>query len=235
MNPRLLVSVLLLCLVLALSASSFADTLYNNLEAGNVASYPGPLGLGYGYYCLGTGSCASSYWIDAISFTPSETAALTDIGITLAYVSGQNSATIQLLSDSGGLPGSVMESWTANNLPTFQLFTPVPATFVSSNSNPILDAGQEYWVAVIAGTPSDKANLLAWKVSQPLTLTPFATSQDGGPYAIVPNPAAGGDGGFRVDGTAVTDDAPVPEPSSLLLLGTGMMALLGSRRRWFRV
>src|ERR1700747_1683597 len=109
MNPRFLASVLLLCLVLALSAPSFADTLYNNLEPGNVASAPGG-------YCLGTGSCASSYWIDAIAFTPSETAALGDIGIALAYVSGQNSATIQLLSDSGGLPGSLMESWTVNNL-----------------------------------------------------------------------------------------------------------------------
>jgi hypothetical protein len=221
MNPRLLVSLLLLCLVLALSAPSFADTLYNNLEPGNVASAPG-------VYCLGTGSCATSYFIDAIAFTPSETAALADIGIALAYVSGQNSATIQLLSDSGGLPGSMIESWTVNNLSTFQMGTAIPATFVTSGSNPILDAGQQYWVAVIAGTPGDKANLLYWKAPLPAAFTPFTTSQDGGPYTIVPDPYVG-DGGFRVDGT------PVPEPSNLLLLGTGMMGLLGSRRRWLRV
>jgi hypothetical protein len=181
---------------------------------------------------LGTGTCATSYFIDAIAFTPSETAALSDIGIALAYASGQNSATIQLLSDSGGLPGSLIESWTVNDLIAFQFGTPVPATFVTSNSNPILDAGQQYWVAVIAGTPGDKANLLYWKGSLPTTFTPFATSQDGGPYTIVPDPFVG-DGGFRVDGTPVAQD-PVPEPSNLLLLGTGMMALLG-RRRWLRI
>jgi hypothetical protein len=209
MNQMLLVSVTFLCLVPILSASSFADTLYTNLEPGNVASAPGG-------YCLGTGTCATSYWIDAIAFTPSTTAALADIGITLAYVSGQNSATIQLLNDSGGLPGSLIESWTVNNLSMFQKNTPTTATFVTSNSNPILDAGQQYWVAVIAGTPGDKANLLYWMAPLPAAYTPFATSQDGGPYTIVANPYVG-DGGFRVDGTLT----PAPEPSSLMMLGSG--------------
>jgi len=222
MNPRLLVSTSLLCLALALPVSGFAHTLYNNLESGNVATAPGG-------YCLGTGNCASSYWVDAIAFTPSVTAALSDIGITLAYVSGQNSATIQLLGDSSGLPGSLIESWTVDNLFAFQGGTATPATFVTSTSNPILDAGQQYWVAGIAGTPGDKANLLYWMAPQPATFTPFATSQDGGPYTIVPNPYVG-DGGFRVDGTPVA----APEPSSLMMFGSGALGLLGVIRRKLR-
>jgi hypothetical protein len=207
-----------MCLVLALSAvSSFADTLYNNLGPGNVAaSNQG--------YCLGTGNCATSYWVDAIAFTPSTNAALTDIGVALGYVSGQNWATIELLGDSGGLPGSLIESWTVSNLPTWQYNVATPATFVTSGSNPILDAGQQYWVAVIAGTPGDKANLLYWMAPQMPAYTPFATSQDGGPYTIVPNPYVG-DGGFRVDGT------PVPEPSSLLLFAATALGFFGPIRR----
>ena len=219
MRQRLSVFRLLMFLVLAFFAlSSFAGTIYNNLDPGNVAARQAG-------YCLGSGTCATSYWVDAIAFTPSTTAALTDIGVALGYVSGQNWATIQLLSDAGGLPSSVIESWTVNNLPVWQYNTATPATFVTAGSDPILDAGRQYWVAAIAGTPGDKANLQYWIAAQPNTVyEPFATSQDGGPYSIVSNPYAG-DGAFRVDGT------PVPEPSTFFLLGTGALGLIGRAKK----
>jgi hypothetical protein len=45
--------------------------------------------------------------------------------------------------DSGGLPGAILESWSVSNLPSGLVLTSV-----SSKLNPVLYAGQTYWVEI---------------------------------------------------------------------------------------
>jgi hypothetical protein len=44
------------------------------------------------------------------------------------------------------VPSSLIESWTVNNLTVWRYNTATPATFVTAGSDPILDAGRQYWV-----------------------------------------------------------------------------------------
>jgi hypothetical protein len=63
----------------------------------------------------------------------------------LHYESGTDGAVISLLKDSGGVPGSLLESWTVTNLPTG--VPPTPTT-VTDTQGVKLEAGKQYWVAV---------------------------------------------------------------------------------------
>jgi hypothetical protein len=53
-------------------------------------------------------------------------------------------------SDTGGLPGSTIESWNLTNLPTDNC-GPCPLTTVISVGNPTLIAGNQYWIVATGG------------------------------------------------------------------------------------
>jgi len=103
-----------------------------------MGSAPGPA-------CASTPAGATQAPEVAAPFTPSATGSLLSLNLALHYESGTNGAVISLLRDSGGVPGSVLESWTVMNLPTG--VPPAPTT-VTDTQGVRLEAGQQYWVAV---------------------------------------------------------------------------------------
>ncbi len=79
----------------------------------------------------------------AAPFVPIGTFTVSSITLPVGYVSGTNGAIVNLMSSSSGLPGAVLESWSVSLLPTGPVATSVP-----SKLNPVLGAGQTYWVEV---------------------------------------------------------------------------------------
>ena len=84
----------------------------------------------------------------AASFAPGASSTLSGINLPLSNISGTNGAVVSLLNNaSGGIPGTVLESWSVSNLPSYSQAA-VTLTSVVSKLNPALQAGQTYWVEV---------------------------------------------------------------------------------------
>jgi len=207
---------------LMMATSATADLIYNNMGTSGAA------------YSL-TGGVAvygnSTYQAAAVAFTPSGSFTLSQLTVPLklwdtAYVADSR---VDLVTDSSGKPGtSVLESWIITSLspptaPAFYL-----QTFTSTGSTQLL-SGTKYWVEI---TPTDTTTSfpwtkILWLVSTVSTVESgnFATkSPSSGTWTIVSN-------GNNVPGLTV-EGTPVPIPAAAWLLGSGLVGLVGLRRRF---
>lgn len=127
-------------------------------------------GPGHSYFCCqgwavsepnGIGSFSS-----AMSFTPSSSAHVAQIDLALEHVFGTNNATIELARDNGGIPGSVLGSWSVAGQP--DAGTCCKVTAVHTSPIPV-NAGQTYWVVAIAGpNPADNTfDVWNWNTTGP--------------------------------------------------------------------
>ncbi len=115
-------------------------------------------------------------------------------------------------------PTTLVESGIAFAVPTSTYYP--QAVTIASVGRPVLEPGVTYWLMIQAAGPADG---FSWGIAA----SPFATGQrlaraDGGDWA-----PAGTQSAFAVDGTA----SAVPEPATLLIVGTGLIAAWGARRR----
>jgi hypothetical protein len=146
-----------------------------------------------------------------MAFTPSSNAFLTQIDVAVWWESGTNSVILTLDSDNSGIPGTVIDSWTLNNLPPFGICcTAETATALSPIS---LTAGDQYWIVVAPGASNTRAG---WTNTN--TLGRLADQADG-PFV----PGTSTLSAFEVDGVET------PEPSSTLLVAAAL-ALIVLRR-----
>lgn len=109
----------------------------------------------------------------------------------------------------------VLADFTATGMPATQ-FGGIPLLTMTTNSPITLEAGQSYWLGILPAVPQD---FVIWASANDPSSAPTAVSSDGGTtYSPSTGPEA-----FEVDA--------VPEPSSWVLLGLGVGALLGFRSR----
>ena len=207
--------------ILAFWSASFADAsviLFSNLvQPGN--QY-GPDGVGIGHTPSFTNP--GDYLVYGVPFTPSTTAQLTMIEAPFGVISGTNQIQAFLMTDSGGAPGSVIESFALSNLPGPG--APFPLDTINSSLDPLLLAGQKYWF-VATGGPNTFA---VW------TLNLFqGNSTDGGASQLVvggvTQPWTVGTG-TRTGALEVFGNA-VPEPTTAAFVGCAIMCLGIWRRR----
>jgi len=84
----------------------------------------------------------------AAPFVLATSSILSSINLPLSNLSGTNGAVISLTdSASGGIPGTVLESWSVSNLPASSASS-IAVTQVISKLSPALEAGQTYWLEV---------------------------------------------------------------------------------------
>jgi hypothetical protein len=167
-------------------------------------------------WTVGTGSTLNDLQ-PAAAFTASATGTVSQIDVSVGYLSGTNAVTVNLLNDSGGIPtGKPLESWMLPNLLPFGSPGKVE-TLSSAVPTVSVVEGKTYWLQL---APADNTTDAFWYLSDSSVGSFYGTDSNG--PAFVGNqylPA------FQVLGT------PVPEPSFLVLIVVGLIALCVVRKR----
>jgi hypothetical protein len=137
---------------------------------------------------------------------------LSSIVVPLGDATGTFTASADLVANNSGLPGStILTSFTVPAIPTS---TPTDLTFTPSSSV-TLNANTDYWFVLSASGSGD----YKWNYTNTLSTSfpNYAVSNDSGATWTIGAPP----GPFLLEATA----AAVPEPSSLVLEATGLLAL----------
>src|SRR5947209_13369244 len=205
--------VLLLLLSLAV-ANSWASPLvtYSNLGPGGAIQC-----------CIGLAEgVAQNNYVQGFQFQAGTSGSLASILLGYGTGPGTGSATFSLYSDSGNAPGSLLESMTGSGMSIFG-YVSTADLLVTSSLHPLLTAGAFYWLIPTVSDPSHDAQAWNWNSTGAVGLEYFSL---GGVFqGIYPDSTIGA---FEVDVNAVT---PIPEPSSLLLISTGLLGAAGTLRR----
>jgi len=141
----------------------------------------------------------------ASRFVPQADFTLDSIQAGFTFSAGVNAGDLYLRSDSGGVPGAILESFHLVNLPAFSPSIPVATALATATStlHPLLSSNVRYWVTASANDNS----FLGFNTN--LTHdTGLASRDNNGPWGFSANVDAGA---FQVTGTSI------PEPSSAAL------------------
>lgn len=125
---------------------------------------------------------------------------------------GPNSLAVSLRADNAGVPGSTIEPFLVNNVPSQY----AGKMSVNSVMHPVLHNGSSYWIVMASGASNTYA---FWPKNFGLWGT--AAWGPGSSWTV----GTDRPGVYRVSGSAV------PEPSSLLAMLTGLGSLGGILRR----
>ena len=182
-------------------------------------------GPGHSSDCCGGWAVQSLFgptFTNAQAFTPSATSPLFAIDVAIGFMINPAQFTLALVTDNGGQPGSLIESW--NLTTTFPVITCTHCFETAfSTQNPILQAGTEYWVVALPGPGIDAL----WMSNNIGAVGTSAFSLDDGKTWTVTT--TGSFAAFDVRGIT-----SVPEPSMLVMVGTGLLGLAGATRRKLR-
>ncbi len=152
-------------------------------------------------------------------FTSGLSGSVSEIQFALGYANGlSDSVTAMLMTDSGGVPGTVMGSWTVSSTELFGFCCNLVDITGISGIN--LVAGQQYFLVLNPAVLTDDA----WNLNSTGATGVTLDSSDGGQtwHSGFTNTL----GALAVYGKSTS----VPEPGSLFLLASGALIVWRKRR-----
>jgi hypothetical protein len=206
----------LMTLVVCATAGA-TDVLYSTLGPN------GEYDTGNGYFVDG-----SNYFnqVLALPFTPNKSENVADAVLAMGNYAGNNSAVnVFLESDNGGQPGSILASFSQQGtIPPFSSGGGL-VTYGNCTGACGVNTSTQYW---IVAQETDPATEQVWMWAYQDQTGTGAFNQLGsatGPWNVFDSTIDG----FRVDGSSV------PEPGTLVMLGSGVLAVAAGIRRKFGV
>lgn len=179
-----------------------AGAIYTDLGSSDSYLTPGGLGIGGGNSGLvGT------------QFTATATGNLMQILAPIDDSIGQ--VTLDLYVDSGGLPGTLLESW--SNFAVGTDLSTIPLSTVTSVVQPLLTAGDKYWFLVSFGS-----DVVEWGESSTIATGGMWSSFNTSTANLTPIYTSGPPLAIELDATTVSG---VPEPETFGLLAAGLLAI----------
>ncbi len=203
-----------LIVVIALGVATLpamAGTAFSDL--GNPPNYDCCVG-----WTVGGASSPVGLVEDANQFTAGVSGTVNQIDLGLGWVLGTNGATIQLWTSVNNLPGTELGSGTVTGLPTFGTTSTQLVTALGNFGS--ITAGDQYFVVVLAN--SDE--WAAWNLNTQ------------GAFGLLLQNTGNGWNQFFGSQLGAFDvltgsGGSVPEPASLMLLGSGFLAVASRLRR----
>jgi hypothetical protein len=185
-----------------------ATTIFTSLGAGN--SYDDTTGASVSGASSNTGSFAAT----GMAFTPSGNFLLGQIDTALNFWAGTNSVVLTLNTDSGGSPGSVLETWNLGTLPAIETCCTIET--VTPTSPIFLNSGVQYWLVASPGAANTS---VVWEANN-LGLT-GTEGQRIGNSAF--NPIRATLSAFDVQGTSVPEPGTFGAEAAAIAFGSAAL------------
>ncbi len=217
---KLLPIVFIVLIMFLISSNVNAAIIFSNYGESDTHSTTTGYGIVKDYMI--NGDTFVSDWDMGMTFVPFGNDFTFDtLEVSVSLYAGTNEIDLWLMTDNNFEPGSIIESFhLSNQMQNWAFSQQVSPLLVNSISNPLLESGERYWIVLSA---SERGSSIHWHGNAIEQIGPRALYN--GFYWDVATLSYVKPAAFRVTGS------PVPVPGTILLIGSGIIGLVGIRRK----